>query len=96
MDRWALPLFQVTDPAAGNAAGVKGLDTNLRGPRPPFLGPPIVALCGATMGAKLDREAFTVPGGQEFRSKRAKNSRLGKPPVVDLAPILLDMSASPA
>ncbi|EXJ82890.1 urea carboxylase [Capronia epimyces CBS 606.96] len=52
--------FRVANALVGNPPGKEGLEITLSGPDLRFLGPAIVALCGAPMEAKLDGEAVSM------------------------------------
>ena len=52
--------FRIANFLVGNAAGTEGLEITLSGPDLKFLGPAIVALCGAPMEAKLDGKPFPM------------------------------------
>jgi urea carboxylase len=50
--------FRIANSLVGNSIGKEGLEITLSGPDLLFLGPAIVALCGAPTEAKLDGEPF--------------------------------------
>ena len=52
--------FQIGNYLVGNSGGTEGLEITLNGPELLFLGPAIVALCGAPMDAKLDGKAVAM------------------------------------
>lgn len=52
--------FRVANSLVGNPVGLEGLEITLSGPDLKFLGPAIVALCGAPMEAKLDGKSFPM------------------------------------
>jgi urea carboxylase len=52
--------FQIANSLVGNPVGMEGLEITLSGPDLQFLGPAIVALCGAPMEAKLDGKTFPM------------------------------------
>ena len=52
--------FRIANSLVGNPVGMEGLEITLSGPDLRFLGPAIVALCGAPMEAKLDGEPFAM------------------------------------
>lgn len=52
--------FQIANMLVGNARGTEGLEITLSGPELHFVGPAIVALCGAPMEATLDGEEFPM------------------------------------
>jgi biotin-dependent carboxylase-like uncharacterized protein len=52
--------FQIANMLVGNARGTEGLEITLSGPELRFVGPAIVALCGAPMEATLDGEEFPM------------------------------------
>lgn len=52
--------FQIANYLVGNPGGKEGLEITLNGPELLFLGPAIVALCGAPMDVKLDGKAVAM------------------------------------
>ncbi len=52
--------FQVANYLVGNPGGKEGLEITLNGPELLFLGPAVVALCGAPMDVKLDGKAVAM------------------------------------
>jgi len=52
--------FQIANYLVGNPAGMEGLEITLNGPELLFLGPAVVALCGAPMDAKLDNKSVAM------------------------------------
>jgi len=50
--------FRIANSLVGNPIGTEGLEITLSGPDLQFLGPAIVAFCGALMEAKLDGKHF--------------------------------------
>ena len=46
--------FQIANSLVGNRPGMEGLETTLEGPELLFLGPAVVAICGAPMEIKID------------------------------------------
>lgn len=52
--------FRIANSLVGNPIGLEGLEITLNGPDLLFLGPAIVALCGAPMDAKLDGEPLPM------------------------------------
>ncbi|KAK5955347.1 hypothetical protein OHC33_004030 [Knufia fluminis] len=52
--------FRIANALVGNAQGVEGLEMTLGGPELKFLGPAVVALCGAPMEAELDGTQFPM------------------------------------
>lgn len=52
--------FQIANILVGNPRGKEGLEITLSGPELRFVGPAIVALCGAPMEATLDAEEFPM------------------------------------
>ncbi|KAL6702391.1 hypothetical protein ACN47E_002342 [Coniothyrium glycines] len=52
--------FQIANILVGNDRTVEGLEITLSGPELRFVGPAIVALCGAPMEATLDNEDFPM------------------------------------
>ncbi|PGG97465.1 urea carboxylase [Helicocarpus griseus UAMH5409] len=52
--------FRIANALVGNPVGLEGLEITLSGPDLLFLGPAIVALCGAPMEAKLDGASFPM------------------------------------
>jgi urea carboxylase len=52
--------FRIANSLVGNPVGREGLEITLSGPDLQFLGPAVVALCGASMDAKLDGKIFPM------------------------------------
>jgi urea carboxylase len=52
--------FQIANLLVGNARGKEGLEITLSGPELRFIGPAIVALCGAPMETTLDGNEFAM------------------------------------
>ncbi|KAF1361833.1 hypothetical protein EJ07DRAFT_164311 [Lizonia empirigonia] len=52
--------FQIANMLVGNPRGTEGLEITLSGPELRFVGPAIVALCGAPMEATLDGSEFPM------------------------------------
>lgn len=52
--------FRIANSLVGNQVGMEGLEITLSGPDLRFLGPAIVALCGAPMDATLDGKSFPM------------------------------------
>ncbi|OCL07975.1 pyruvate carboxylase subunit A [Glonium stellatum] len=52
--------FQVANMLVGNPRGTEGLEITLSGPELRFLGPAVVALCGASMEVSLDDGPFPM------------------------------------
>lgn len=63
--------FRIANLLVGNPAGKEGLEITLDGPELLFLGPAVVAICGAPMDVKLDGQALPMwvrINGRSFRS----------------------------
>lgn len=64
--------FRIANALVGNPVGLEGLEITLSGPDLLFLGPAIIALCGAPMAANLDGAPFPmwtrvkINAGQRF------------------------------
>lgn len=52
--------FQIANMLVGNTPGLEGLEITLNGPELLFLGPAIVAICGAPMETKLDGKSIPM------------------------------------
>lgn len=52
--------FRIANALVGNPVGLEALEITLSGPDLRFLGPAVVALCGAPMEAKLDDAPFPI------------------------------------
>ncbi|KAJ9293813.1 hypothetical protein DTO271G3_7440 [Paecilomyces variotii] len=52
--------FRIANALVGNPVGLEGLEITLSGPDLRFLGPAVIALCGAPMEAKLDDAEFPM------------------------------------
>ena len=52
--------FQIANLLVGNPRGVEGLECTLDGPEMMFLGPAVVAICGAPMNIRLDGEEIAM------------------------------------
>ena len=52
--------FQIANLLVGNSAGIEGLEITLEGPELLFLGPAVVALCGAPMDLSLDGKSIPM------------------------------------
>ncbi|KAK7524757.1 allophanate hydrolase subunit 2-domain-containing protein [Phyllosticta citriasiana] len=65
--------FQIANLLVGNPRGKEGLEMTLSGPELLFIGPAVVALCGASMEATLDGAPFpmwtrkTIAAGQKLK-----------------------------
>ena len=68
--------FQIANLLVGNPPGKEGLETTLDGPELLFLGPAVVAICGAPMDVKLDRE--TVPMWARVEISAGQRLKIGK------------------
>ena len=68
--------FQIANILVGNPHGKEGLEITLDGPELLFLGPAVVAICGAPMDIKLDREA--VPMWTRIRVSGGQRLKIGK------------------
>jgi len=68
--------FRIANSLVGNAQGVEGLEITLSGPDLRFIGPAIVALCGAPMDAKLDDQPF--PMWTRKRIEAGQRLKIGK------------------
>ncbi|EHY53480.1 hypothetical protein HRR83_003686 [Exophiala dermatitidis] len=68
--------FRIANALVGNPTGKEGLEITLSGPDLRFLGPAIVALCGAPMDAKLDGKS--VPMWTRIKIKAGQRLTIGK------------------
>ncbi|KAL2408119.1 Urea amidolyase [Exophiala dermatitidis] len=68
--------FRIANALVGNPTGKEGLEITLSGPDLRFLGPAIVALCGAPMGAKLDGKS--VPMWTRIKINAGQRLTIGK------------------
>ncbi len=68
--------FRIANSLVGNPVGMEGLEITLSGPDLQFLGPAMVALCGAPMDAKLDGKAF--PMWTRVRAEAGQRLTIGK------------------
>lgn len=68
--------FRIANYLVGNKQGVEGLEITLSGPDLKFLGPAIVALCGAPMEAVLDDQEF--PMWTRRRVEAGQRLKIGK------------------
>jgi urea carboxylase len=68
--------FQIANMLVGNHRHTEGLEITLSGPELRFVGPAIVALCGAPMEATLDSNAF--PMWTKVRIEAGQKLRIGK------------------
>ncbi|KAK5098643.1 hypothetical protein LTR70_002532 [Exophiala xenobiotica] len=68
--------FRIANALVGNGQGVEGLEITLSGPDLRFLGPAVVALCGAPMEAELDGKPF--PMWTRKRIEAGQRLKVGK------------------
>ncbi|KAK5072132.1 hypothetical protein LTR64_004090 [Lithohypha guttulata] len=68
--------FRIANLLVGNEQSVAGLEITLSGPDLKFLGPAVVALCGAPMEAQLDGEKF--PMWTRRRIEAGQRLKIGK------------------
>lgn len=68
--------FRIANSLVGNDQGVEGLEITLSGPDLRFLGPAVVAFCGAPMEAHLDDEPF--PMWTRRRVEAGQRLKIGK------------------
>lgn len=68
--------FQIANMLVGNPPGLEGLEITLNGPELLFLGPAIVAICGAPMDTKLDGKS--VPMWTRLRINAGQKLSIGK------------------
>jgi urea carboxylase len=68
--------FQIANMLVGNERGKEGLEITLSGPELRFVGPAIVALCGATMEASLDGKDF--PMWTRVKIEAGQRLKIGK------------------
>lgn len=68
--------FQIANMLVGNPRHTEGLEITLSGPELRFVGPAIVALCGAPMEATLDEKEF--PMWTRVRIDAGQKLRIGK------------------
>ncbi|KAA6408635.1 MAG: urea carboxylase [Lasallia pustulata] len=68
--------FQVANMLVGNRRGLEGLEITLNGPELLFLGPAIVAICGAPMEATLDGKS--IPMWTRLRISAGQKLSVGK------------------
>jgi allophanate hydrolase subunit 2 len=68
--------FKIANMLVGNPRGKEGLEITLTGPELRFVGPAIVALCGAPMEAELDGEKF--PMWTSVKIEAGQKLRIGK------------------
>jgi urea carboxylase len=68
--------FRIANSLVGNPVGMEALEITLSGPDLQFLGPAVVAFCGAPMEAKLDGKAF--PMWNRFRVETGQRLTIGK------------------
>lgn len=68
--------FQIANMLVGNPRGTEGLEITLSGPELRFVGPAIVALCGAPMEVSLDGEDF--PMWTNVKIEAGQKLKIGK------------------
>lgn len=68
--------FQIANMLVGNPRGKEGLEITLSGPELRFVGPAIVALCGAPMEVSLDGNDF--PMWTRTKIEAGQNLKIGK------------------
>lgn len=68
--------FQIANILVGNARGKEGLEITLSGPELRFVGPAIIALCGAPMEATLDGNEF--PMWTSVKVEAGQRLKIGK------------------
>ena len=68
--------FQVANLLVGNESGKEGLEITLDGPEFLFLGPAIVAICGASMETRLDGNP--IPMWTRTKIKTGQRLKIGK------------------
>ncbi|PVI05424.1 hypothetical protein DM02DRAFT_584445 [Periconia macrospinosa] len=68
--------FEIANILVGNPRGKEGLEITLSGPDLRFVGPAVVALCGAPMESTLDGEAF--PMWTRVKIEAGQRLRIGK------------------
>ncbi|MCJ1357248.1 MAG: hypothetical protein MMC33_007244 [Icmadophila ericetorum] len=68
--------FQIANALVGNPLGKEGLEITLTGPELLFLGPAIVAICGAPIDIKLDGES--MPMWSRIYIKAGQKLNIGK------------------
>lgn len=68
--------FRIANALVGNSTGKEGLEITLSGPDLRFLGPAIVALCGAPMEAKLDGKP--IPMWTRIKIEAGQRLTVGK------------------
>ncbi|KAF2107061.1 allophanate hydrolase subunit 2-domain-containing protein [Lophiotrema nucula] len=68
--------FQIANTLVGNPRGKEGLEITLSGPELRFVGPAIVALCGAPMETSLDGEEF--PMWTKVKIEAGQKLKIGK------------------
>ncbi|KAF2462819.1 uncharacterized protein BDR25DRAFT_397433 [Lindgomyces ingoldianus] len=68
--------FQIANMLVGNPRGREGLEITLSGPELRFVGPAIVALCGAPMEASLDDKEF--PMWAKVKVEAGQKLKIGK------------------
>ncbi|KAI9724690.1 MAG: hypothetical protein M1828_003559 [Chrysothrix sp. TS-e1954] len=70
--------FQVANALVGNAVGTEGLEITLSGPELRFIGPAVVALCGAPMQVTLDGQEEDFKMWSQVRVKAGQRLKIGK------------------
>lgn len=68
--------FQIANLLVGNRAGMEGLEITLDGPELLFLGPAVVALCGAPMEIQLDGSSSSM--WTKLHVKAGQKLKIGK------------------
>lgn len=68
--------FQIANMLVGNPRGKEGLEVTLSGPELRFVGPAVVALCGAPMEAALDGQA--LPMWTRVKIEAGQKLKIGK------------------
>ncbi|KAL4934449.1 bifunctional urea carboxylase/allophanate hydrolase [Aspergillus undulatus] len=68
--------FRIANTLVGNPVGLEGLEITLSGPELRFLGPAVVALCGAPIDAKLDD--IPVPMWSRIKIHAGQRLKIGK------------------
>lgn len=68
--------FRIANLLVGNDEGTAGLEITLSGPEMRFLGPAVVALCGAPIDAQLDEQPF--PMWTRKRIEAGQRLKIGK------------------
>ena len=68
--------FQIANLLVGNVPGMEGLECTLDGPELRFLGPAVIAICGASMDVSLDGRAIDM--WSRIHIARGQKLKIGK------------------